>query len=126
MSFDFSAAEPVTKEFSPRNVQREPNPFTDAVKSIANKTDPKTDKALALAFLLDKPAEGPDGKDDASKAYRKAYRQLGEAGAESGVEPAVSVLKSTDYEPKDAKGKVIPGKLRITFWTGPEIKRPRK
>jgi hypothetical protein len=123
MSFTFEDATPVKRTIAGRTP--EPNPFVDLVKAIGNKIDPKTKQAQAKSFLADKPKT--DAKDDVAKvALDKIKRQIGFAGPLAELTPPVSALKHVDFEPKDDKGKVIPGKVRVTVWTGPQQTRVRE
>jgi hypothetical protein len=118
MSFNFADAEPVKSSAPGRT--KEANPFTEIIAAIALKTKDKNGAQVpvAQAFSMDIPTDEAESK----KATDKVKRQLSEAGQAN--TPKVSTR--TDVQPvKDAKGKVVPGKVTVTFWTIPPITRTR-
>lgn len=112
MSFDFAPAEPVKRAAVGR--AKDPNPFLDAVKSIAWKNDEKTGKAAALSFTV--PLRSNEPKHEDNVALRRIHRQLSEAG--DMIEPVGTVLRDVS-EPVD-------GKSVVTFWVGVKQYRTRK
>jgi hypothetical protein len=109
----------------------EPNPYTDVVASIAFKKD-KDGDPLAKSFILEHPAD----EDANIKAIAKVKRLFSKAG-EANV-PPVTVNSVASPVKVPAKGfKNIDEnnpkswtesdtQTRITFWTGPRVKRTRK
>ena len=124
MTINFVPTEPVARTGGPGRTA-EPNPFTDAVQSIAMKTNPKTGKPLALEFNTDHANRG-NNADQYTKWEGKLKRQLSQAGAAS--TPPVTVISAIEPVKTGPKGKEVdsPIKSTVTFWTVARQLRPRK
>jgi hypothetical protein len=98
--------------------QSEPNPYTDVINAIALKKDEKG-KPVAKAVVLTFDPKDPKAEKSVIEA---AKRRLSKAGEVS----TPNVTTHSKATPIKDKGKVVPGKVLLTFWTGPKQTRPRK
>jgi hypothetical protein len=126
MTIDFRPSTPI--ESKPGRVS-EPNPYVDAVKSIANKKG-DNDKPAALEFT-DTHAKMAGDSDDYKKYTGRLQRRLREAG--EGIVPAVSV-RSTVKPYVNVKNAGKSNETRetndtrslVVFWTVPFVPRKTK
>ncbi len=113
MSYNFEKAEPVVVVGG--GSKKADNPFTEAVASIAWKTDDTTGKPLALSFTEEHDAES------AGKVRDQVRRRMRDAGL--ALETPGTVR--TAFTPmNDKNGKVTGSK--VTFWVVKLQERPRE
>lgn len=116
---EFIPVEPAVRTKS-GGKQAAPNPYADAVKGIALKTNEKTGKPLALAFPLPHADAESVVKDRA-----RVERQLVNAGL--ALDPPVTVRRDfaeANVVTGTGKDKKTAYASMVTFWTIPKIDKP--
>lgn len=112
MSYTFETAEPIQTPGAGRKSLD--NPFVDAVKGIAGKTNEKTKKPLALAFFEE------HNEEDKNTIQNRIGRLLTDAGRQ--CEPQVTVRRL--FEVQTNKDGIVIGS-KVTFWPVKLQTRPR-